>query len=233
MNLLAVVALSISLIFICLVLVVAMLFLIRRRPLFPPIWVKTLPVFPDQSKLQRLRQLGKEVFEVLNEHNIPYVLICGSLLGAIRHNGEIVPWDDDIDIAVPVSHKDAALKLLLDGVKGSKLAHGDHSSIHRGDVFVDVFFMTPMDGKLKYTIERARVSWPNEWLDADVFTTRVKWGFCGTTVYIPKQYKAYLDRAYPKWDEHACIGWIHNWNIEPLLYSVVTKAIAPICQKLK
>lgn len=31
------------------------------------------------------------------EHNIKYSLGCGSLLGAIRHNG-FIPWDDDMDV---------------------------------------------------------------------------------------------------------------------------------------
>ena len=35
----------------------------------------------------------------LDEHKINYWLLFGSLLGSIRH-GEIIPWDDDIDIGM-------------------------------------------------------------------------------------------------------------------------------------
>lgn len=41
-----------------------------------------------------------DILAFLNENDVPYVLTGGSALGAIRHRG-FIPWDDDIDLAIP------------------------------------------------------------------------------------------------------------------------------------
>jgi len=43
--------------------------------------------------------LLKQTIDILNEFDIDYFLISGTLLGLVRHN-DFIPWDDDIDIIV-------------------------------------------------------------------------------------------------------------------------------------
>ncbi len=44
-------------------------------------------------------ELLKKTIDILNEFNIKYFLISGTLLGYVRHN-DFIPWDDDIDLIV-------------------------------------------------------------------------------------------------------------------------------------
>ena len=56
----------------------------------------------EEIRKYQLAQL--ELIDVVNnlcsELNLTYYIIGGTLLGAVRHKG-FIPWDPDIDIAMP------------------------------------------------------------------------------------------------------------------------------------
>lgn len=56
-----------------------------------------------------LKILLKDFDRVCRKYNLRYYLICGSLLGAVR-NKNLIPWDDDIDVAMPRKDFDLLLK---------------------------------------------------------------------------------------------------------------------------
>lgn len=53
----------------------------------------------EEIQQEELRVL-KEFVTYCEENNLRYTMYAGSLLGAVRHQG-IIPWDDDIDVAMP------------------------------------------------------------------------------------------------------------------------------------
>lgn len=61
-----------------------------------------LPV-PLTEAQERILAVFKAVKPFLEERALPYYLLGGTLLGAIRHRG-FIPWDDDIDIGLERPH---------------------------------------------------------------------------------------------------------------------------------
>jgi len=85
---------------------------------------------------------------VLEGNSLSYSVMCGTLLGAVRHQG-FIPWDDDVDLVLPresydrfeeIYPSECGLGLTLD------LSETWVPRVRKvgGDAFVDLFVLDPL-----------------------------------------------------------------------------------------
>ena len=104
--------------------------------------------------------LVKKSVNIFKLNNIQFWITCGTLLGAIRHNG-LIPWDDDIDYQVPVTEEKKLLNLessgkfkevgmkLIEAGGGYKLCRDNWSRWP----FIDLIMVAPRE-------DRMDLAWP-------------------------------------------------------------------------
>ena len=176
---------------------------------------KYIPFSYHHNLFNRFKILSK----ILKDNNIPYFITCGALIGYDRHNGGFIPWDDDIDICIDIKNRQKLLSLTNNNCY---FTNTDFDTIkftlnnpyrNDNDMFIDIFCLDTMeDGKYNYYSNIHRLFWPKEYFDSknDVYPliqTKFKLYFIDGTVhdeidiYIPKEYKKYLNNAYPKYDK--------------------------------
>ena len=59
----------------------------------------------------RILNIAKEFDRICTLHHIPYYMLSGTMLGAVRHKG-FIPWDDDMDFGVPIEYYPQLTKCL-------------------------------------------------------------------------------------------------------------------------
>ena len=106
-------------------------------------------------------ELMKQLHDFLQDKHIPYYLLAGSALGAVRHNG-FIPWDDDIDIGLLRADYERFLALSdqFDGkyeivnFKNAKNCDFGLTRIYFPDTYIDVpsISETRLDKRLYFDI---------------------------------------------------------------------------------
>lgn len=163
---------------------------------------------PTQELINHLYLELSAIHTLFTKHNIPYSLVSGSYLGAIRNGGPI-PNDDDGDIAV-LKEDEAQIRALNDEFKewGLELQDGSyglmlrpiHDSGKGGDTDLYVFELTEKNGASYYqhAVKSARDSWPKEFFYPEDWNSRIdgKFGPVPVQMFNLKTAEWYLLNLY-------------------------------------
>lgn len=130
---------------------------------------------------QRQLEMVCKLHRICEENHLCYIMLGGTLLGAVRHKG-FIPWDDDLDIGLPRQDYDKLLELLqekpiegcflqchetekhyiqpfaklrLDGTAYLE-TYTQHIDMHQG-VFVDIFPLDKIDAPGSFGTESRRL----------------------------------------------------------------------------
>ena len=130
-------------------------------------------------------QMLQDIAKTCDELNIRYFLTDGTLLGAVRHKG-FIPWDDDIDLTMPYDDYKRFLALAQERLgeqyfvqnmatepnfhcsftrvrrNGTAAINAgkDKWNVHQG-VWVDIFPLIPVKGKLDFRVKHRILSFCN------------------------------------------------------------------------
>jgi lipopolysaccharide cholinephosphotransferase len=141
---------------------------------------------------------------ILHKHNYQYFIIGGTLLGSVRKQN-IIPHDDDIDIAIL---DEELKKMLSDKVLKSELYHSglyikksDRCyklySTKKNGIFIDIFSYTISDNNIvHYTLKHNRHTWKNGWFYKHELYPLVLHKLDNMYVYGSNNPIPYLERHY-------------------------------------
>lgn len=156
--------------------------------------------------LKALRETARHVFGIFDKENVRYWLEGGSLLGAAR-NGDIIPWDYDVDIGIyredilKSSHlKDAVEKAFVDelGFVWEKAEDGEFFRVQYSEqnhLHVDIHPFYSRNGTMTkntwFKTHRQDTEFPEHFL-----TPLTKLTFAGIMANAPNNVKAFLEYKF-------------------------------------
>jgi lipopolysaccharide cholinephosphotransferase len=175
---------------------------------------KIQETFLEPHAIQDLYQMLKDTTEILDRAGIKYVILSGTILGAVRHGG-LIPWDDDVDITI--FHEDEpklinlkpafealGYQMMYDTNKAVMYCiskKGNPSLDKRQDLsfpFIDIFVMhkDKQTNRMVYSNWRTREYFPNEWFPVSAFYPIQKIQFGPLTVNCIRHPEWYLAHYY-------------------------------------
>lgn len=183
------------------------------------------------SAIKLLYQMLYDMHRIFIKNDLMYWVDAGTLLGAVRHKG-IIPWDDDLDVAILSKDIRKFLKLKQQFKKcgysicevwfgykiyftGRKKVKAEGEAQCYSFPYIDVFIYRKFpDGIYHLSRKAGRDKWPNEvWYKKDLFPLK-KYKFGSYEVYGPNTYRRHFNNYYGKdWNKIAYREYDHKEEV--------------------
>ncbi len=182
--------------------------------------IKPMSMGDSEQTLRSAELILLTICNALEVHQVPYHIDAGTLLGIYRDGG-LIPWDDDLDVAVSSEYTREALKALeaslplLQKETGyawrveTHLANSAFGAVKTGDVrgiklkcldteaklpMLDIFLKYINGDTMDYVLSSRGIRMPSCHL---VSTDELE--FCGAKLAIPSHADKYLELHYGDW----------------------------------
>lgn len=182
--------------------------------------IKPMSIGDSEETLKTAESILLRVCRSLEEHSVPYHIDAGTLLGVYRDGG-LIPWDDDLDIAVSSEFAEqakTALEACLQDIAAqtgkswqvdAHKANQSFGAVKKGDIrgiklkcldleaklpMLDIFLKYIDGDTMDYVLSSRGLTMPSYHL---LTTEQIE--FCGQSLSIPCDVEAYLERHYGDW----------------------------------
>lgn len=194
--------------------------------------IKNINLWSEKHKTQAISILGY-LAETAQKLDLNLFAHAGTLLGIIRH-GEIMPWDDDIDLCMPKSEID----ILLEFIEKENVIRYTKRLWHKTESEYYKFFYK--DGEQKdgydYTFPFVDI-WllftteENSYLTSDGYHAEINdylpgraCNFYNASILIPTNHEVMLNNMYKNWNKYIKVfSWSHR-----LKDNCIDSIVAPI-----
>ena len=181
-------------IYIC-ILLFYFLYLIRNNILIPKLLTKNKEIH------KKILPLLNDIQNSLEKNEIIYWMLSGGVLGYIRHNKCMIPWDDDLDLGI-LNEGDFEIKMnslkndiINQGYIFKKSFFGYQISLPDESVTIDLFIYEYQGSKIDFQNDEARSSWSKDYFYKDELFPLVEVYLNNQRTIFPKEYHKYIKRS--------------------------------------